>query len=82
MLENDIEVRFSTKHLPFEYNLLEYRLIMNKELRAGERSLSSSRISRLCGRTDSTRGAEILTMSRQHSRILLRDSEQTISMSA
>ena len=32
MLENDIEVRFSTKHLPFEYKLLEYRLIINKEL--------------------------------------------------
>ena len=32
MLENDIEVRFSTKNLPFEYKLLEYRLIMNKEL--------------------------------------------------
>ena len=32
MLENDIEVRFSTKHLPFEYKLLEYRLIINREL--------------------------------------------------
>lgn len=32
MLENDIEVRFSTKYLPFEYKLLEYRLIINKEL--------------------------------------------------
>ena len=32
MLGNDIEVRFSTKHLPFEYKLLEYRLIINKEL--------------------------------------------------
>ena len=32
MLEKDIEVRFSTKHLPFEYKLLEYRLIVNKEL--------------------------------------------------
>ena len=32
MLENDIEVRFSTKRLPFEYKLLEYRLIINKEL--------------------------------------------------
>ena len=32
MLENNIEVRFSTKHLPFEYKLLEYRLIINKEL--------------------------------------------------
>lgn len=28
----DIEVRFSTKQLPFEYKLLEYRLIVNKEL--------------------------------------------------
>ena len=32
MLEKDIEVRFSTKQLPFEYTLLEYRLIVNKEL--------------------------------------------------
>ena len=32
MLEKDIEVRFSTKQLPFEYKLLEYRLIINKEL--------------------------------------------------
>ena len=32
MLENDIEVRFSTKLFPFEYKLLEYRLIINKEL--------------------------------------------------
>lgn len=32
MLEKDIEVRFSTKQLPFEYKLLEYRLIVNKEL--------------------------------------------------
>ena len=32
MLERDIEVRFSTKQLPFEYKLLEYRLIVNKEL--------------------------------------------------
>mgnify|MGYP004456941651 FL=1 len=32
MLENDIEVRFNTKQLPFEYKLLEYRLIVNKEL--------------------------------------------------
>ena len=29
---NDIEVKFSTKHLPFEYKLLEFRLIVNKEL--------------------------------------------------
>ncbi len=32
MLESDIEVRYSTKQLPFEYKLLEYRLIVNKEL--------------------------------------------------
>ena len=32
MLEKEIEVRFSTKQLPFEYKLLEYRLIVNKEL--------------------------------------------------
>ena len=32
MLEKDIEVRFSTKQLPFEYKLLEYRLIVHKEL--------------------------------------------------
>lgn len=29
---NDIEVKFTTKHLPFEYKWLEYRLIVNKEL--------------------------------------------------
>ena len=29
---NDIEVKFSTKHLPFEYKWMEYRLIVNKEL--------------------------------------------------
>ncbi len=27
---NDIEVKFSTKHLPFEYKWLESRLIINK----------------------------------------------------
>ena len=32
MLEKDIAVRFSTKQSPFEYKLLEYRLIVNKEL--------------------------------------------------
>ena len=32
MLDKDIEVRFNTKRLPFEYKLLEYRLIVNKEL--------------------------------------------------
>ncbi len=29
---NDIEVKFSTKKLPFEYKWLEFRLIVNKEL--------------------------------------------------
>jgi len=29
---SDIEVKFSTKHLPFEYKWLEFRLIVNKEL--------------------------------------------------
>lgn len=29
---NDIEVKCSTKHLPFEYKLLEWRLIINREL--------------------------------------------------
>ena len=29
---NDIEVKFSTNHLPFEYKWLEFRLIVNKEL--------------------------------------------------
>ena len=29
---NDIEVKFSTKHLPFEYKWLEFRLIVNKQL--------------------------------------------------
>ena len=28
----DIEVKISTKHLPFEYKWLEFRLIINKEL--------------------------------------------------
>lgn len=32
MHNDDIEVRFSTKHLPFEYKWLEFRLIVNKEL--------------------------------------------------
>lgn len=30
--DNDIEVKFSTKHLPLEYKLLEWRLVMNREL--------------------------------------------------
>jgi hypothetical protein len=29
---NEIDVKFSTKHLPFEYKWLEFRLIVNKEL--------------------------------------------------
>lgn len=29
---NDIEVKCSMKHLPFEYKLLEWRLIINREL--------------------------------------------------
>ena len=28
----DIEIKFSTKHLPFEYKLLEWRLIINRKL--------------------------------------------------
>ena len=33
MYENsDIEVKFSTKHLPIDYKLLEWRLILNREL--------------------------------------------------
>lgn len=32
MLENDIEVKFSTKELPLEYKLFEWRLILNREL--------------------------------------------------
>ena len=29
---NDIEVKFNTKELPLEYKLLEWRLILNREL--------------------------------------------------
>lgn len=29
---NDIEVKFSTKHLSLDYKLLEWRLILNREL--------------------------------------------------
>lgn len=29
---NDIEVKFSTRHLPLDYKLLEWRLILNREL--------------------------------------------------
>lgn len=32
MINNDIDIKFSTKKLPFEYKLLEYRLIVNKKL--------------------------------------------------
>jgi hypothetical protein len=32
MNNDDIEVKFSTKHLPFEYKWLEFRLIVNKQL--------------------------------------------------
>ena len=30
--DNDIEIRYNTKHLPIEYKLLEWRLIINREL--------------------------------------------------
>lgn len=30
--DNDVEIKFSTKHLPFEYKLLEWRLTLNREL--------------------------------------------------
>ena len=30
--DNDIEIRYSTKRLPIEYKLLEWRLIINREL--------------------------------------------------
>ena len=29
---DDIEIKCSTKHLPLEYKLLEWRLILNREL--------------------------------------------------
>ena len=29
---NDIDIKFSTKRLPFEYKWLEFKLIVNKEL--------------------------------------------------
>ncbi len=32
METNEIEVKFNTKELPFEYKWLEFRLIINKEL--------------------------------------------------
>lgn len=32
MINNDIDIKFSSKKLPFEYKLLEYRLIVNKKL--------------------------------------------------
>lgn len=31
-VDEDLEVRFSTKHMPLEYKLLEWRLIINREL--------------------------------------------------
>lgn len=31
-LENDIEIKYNTKHLPLEYKILEWRLIINREL--------------------------------------------------
>ncbi len=31
-IANDFEVKFSTKKLPLAYKLLEFRLIINKEL--------------------------------------------------
>lgn len=34
--DNDIEVKFSTKHLPLEYKLLEWRLVINRELYEGK----------------------------------------------
>ncbi len=30
--DEKIEIQFSTKHLPFEYKLLEWRLIINRQL--------------------------------------------------
>ena len=32
MINSDIEVSFSTKHLPFEYKLIEFRLKINTDL--------------------------------------------------
>ena len=29
---DDVEVTFSTKHIPLDYKLLEWRLILNREL--------------------------------------------------
>lgn len=31
-IDDDLEVRFSTKKLPLEYKLLEWRLIINRQL--------------------------------------------------
>ena len=47
MDDKDIEVRFSTKNLPFEYKLLEYRLIINKGL-YDEKIINQSCCSFLC----------------------------------
>ncbi len=33
-LENDIEIKYNTKYLPLEYKILEWRLIINRELYA------------------------------------------------
>lgn len=32
MIENDIEVKYNTKHLPLDYKILEWRLAINREL--------------------------------------------------
>ncbi len=31
-VDDDLEVRFSTKNLPLEYKILEWRLIINRQL--------------------------------------------------
>lgn len=31
-VEDDLEIKFSTKHLPLAYKLLEWRLIINRDL--------------------------------------------------
>lgn len=32
MIDNNIDLNFSTKHLPLEYKLLEWKLMINQEL--------------------------------------------------
>ena len=32
MYKDDIELKVSTKHLPLEYGLIEWRLMINREL--------------------------------------------------